>query len=668
MKSCSRLAFLLLPASLAFGPACSCAGDSADGSGAGSTQSGPSSSGTGGSTSTGFVDGDFVSIEIEPASAQIVVVNGAVPAATSFTAFGVRADGTRTNISPQWSYTRPDVAQTSNAGAVSATGLLGGSGTLRATLDALQGQAEVSVKLVYDSNPSNVPQDVQDLFDNASVADPSMALLYPYDQTVFPRGLMGPVVQWNGGGASDVYRVHVESPYFELEAWGAVPPPSRFAFPTLPDDLWRKLTDSTVGDLAVRVQRYDGATAYQPVAQTWKIAPGNLAGTIYYWEVNQGNVVRLRPGAPGPEQFLQKPAGVTCVACHSVSADGSTIVASFQGGYSPWGTFDAETGSSIYATDISSGFQAISPSGSHVLWGHWNSGSFGGDGLLKLSTRDDSTVLAQLASPGAQPSHPAWSKDGNKIAFAGRTDGNGLDFTQSTLWIADVSTNPPSFSNSMQIVANDAARPTVTFPTFSPDSKWVAFMRSTQARTRGAAAEIWLTDPTGATQIRLDRANGQGVLSGGQESITYEPTFNPVAAGGYFWLVVVSERQYGNTLTDTNPDTRRKQLWVTAIDQNPQPGVDPSHPAFWLPGQELDNQNMRGEWALSPCKALGSDCSAGYECCDGYCVQDAQSGSFVCAETPGGCSNIGDLCETADDCCDPGAECINNVCALDVPQ
>jgi hypothetical protein len=44
MKSCSRLAFLLLPASLAFGPACSCAGDSADGSGAASTESGPGTS------------------------------------------------------------------------------------------------------------------------------------------------------------------------------------------------------------------------------------------------------------------------------------------------------------------------------------------------------------------------------------------------------------------------------------------------------------------------------------------------------------------------------------------------------------------------------------------------------------------------------------------------
>ena len=109
------------------------------------------------------------------------------------------------------------------------------------------------------------------------------------------------------------------------------------------------------------------------------------------------------------------------------------------------------------------------------------------------------------------------------------------------------------FSNTGIIVANDADRPTVTFPTFSPDSQWIAFERSTQARSRGAQSEIWLTNTDGTVQIGLDNANGKALLSDDQNSTSYEPTFNPVAAGGYFWLVIVTERQYGNTLTDT-PD------------------------------------------------------------------------------------------------------------------
>lgn len=652
--------------------ACSPGGEVVDGSSSASTATtnptatGGAGGGSGGSTGA-FSGSDIVSLEIDPPSATILVTDGIIPAATDFKVLGVGSDGSKTDVTGVWTFNRPDIAQLQGQGDVTATGFQGGVGLVQVTFENLTAQANVTVKLAFNSNPEGILDATKDLFDLASFADPSMTLVYPYNQTVFPRGLIGPLIQWNGGGAADIYRVHIESPTFEFTGWGTVPPPSRYALPTLPVDIWRKLSDSTAGDVAVEVQRYDGSVAYLPILQTWKIAPGNLAGTIYYWEVNQGNVVRLQPGATAPEQFIQKPSGVTCVACHSVSADGSTLVASFHGGYSPWGTFNTSDGSSVYATDNSSGFQAISPTGSHIVWGHWIDGAFNSDGSLKLSTKDNNAVLASL-TPGYFPAHPAWSKDGNKLAFSQRTNGNGLDFTDSSLWISDVSITPPAFNNVAQIVANDASRPTVSFPTFSPDSAWVAFERATQARSRGAQSEIWLTNTTGSVQIELDKANGKGVLTDAQDSTSYEPTFNPVAAGGYFWLVVVSERQYGNVLTDEVPATRQKQLWVTAIDAAPTAGVDPSHPAFWLPGQELGNDNMRGEWALSPCKQIGDTCSAGYECCDGYCIQDPNDGTFSCSDDSGGCSLIGDACVVASDCCDAQAACINGFCANDVPN
>jgi hypothetical protein len=146
-----------------------------------------------------------------------------------------------------------------------------------------------------------------------------------------------------------------------------------------------------------------------------------------------------------------------------------------------------------------------------------------------------------------------------------------------------------------------------------------------------------------------------------------EATFLPVVVGGYMWLVFGSERQYGNTLTDANPTTRVKQLWVAAIDASPQAMGDPSHPAFWLPGQELNNQNMRGQWTLAPCKQIGDDCTAGYECCDGFCHVDA-NGNHICQDQPGPCANTGDACTTAADCCDAQAECIGGFCSAPPPQ
>jgi hypothetical protein len=278
-----------------------------------------------------------------------------------------------------------------------------------------------------------------------------------------------------------------------------------------------------------------------------------------------------------------------------------------------------------------------------------------------LSQQATVEVAAQLYQAIGWPVHPTWSNGGDKIAYGVRSDGNWLDFNNSTLWVVDVDTSVPSFANPTQIVANDPARPTVSYPTWSPDDEWIAFGRATQARTRGAAGEMWMVRKDGSEPIRIDRGNGFGHIPEAQTAQNYEPTFVPVASGGYFWLVFVSERQYGNTLTDQAVDTRTKQLWVTAIDPHPQPGQDPSHPAFWLPGQELDNNNMRGYAALNECKEIGETCEAGYDCCSGFCVEI--DGALVCDDQVPSCSPNGSACSEDADCCDPQAECIAGFCS-----
>jgi hypothetical protein len=640
--------------------------------------------GTGGhatSTTTGdqgggiFVDGGsdpVVSATITPTDSTVEILNGAIPAFTQFTAHGVTMGGKMVDgvDGGEWTFDRPDVATLdASTGRLTATGLNGGKGTVTWKLGTLTATTTITVKLHLTSDPQMIDPGTKAQFGQASTPDGVITMLYPYDRTVFPRGLTGPTLQWNGGAAGDVYYVHAVAPTFEFETWTTIPQPARYVFDAVPTDVWKKLTDSTSGDITVSIQRHDGSQPYLPVTRTWTIAPANLTGTIYFWEVNSGNVVRLKPGDTAPEDFLQKPAGVTCVACHSVSKNGARIVTAFNGSASPWGTFEAATGASsfVYGTDpnngpAGSGFQAIAPDGSVVLWGQERSLPY-----LSLNSYNSPGELAQLNPGGGAPVQPAWSGDSKKIAFSVRTDGNWLDFNNASLWTTDVDLGSVMFANTHQIVAPDAARPVVTFPTFSPDSQWIAFERSTQSRSRGGQSDISLTSADGSTQIPLDQANGAGLLTGPEASSTYEPTFMPVAAGGYFWLVVVSERTYGNTLTDTATGTRHKQLWVSAIDASPKPGQDPSHPAFWLPGQDIGNNNMRGEWALSPCKMVGDTCSAGYDCCDGFCHDDGM-GNLTCSNSGGGCSQIGEACQVAADCCDPKAACIGGFCANSLPH
>ena len=83
------------------------------------------------------------------------------------------------------------------------------------------------------------------------------------------------------------------------------------------------------------------------------------------------------------------------------------------------------------------------------------------------------------------------------------------------------------------------------------------------------------------------------------------------------------------------------------------PGTDPSHPAFYLPAQELLAGNSRGFWVVDPCKADGTRCETGDECCGGYC--EDTDGGFVCTNLPPTCSSIGEKCTTTSDCCGASA-------------
>jgi hypothetical protein len=167
--------------------------------------------------------------------------------------------------------------------------------------------------------------------------------------------------------------------------------------------------------------------------------------------------------------------------------------------------------------------------------------------------------------------------------------------------------------------------------------------------------------------------------------MNYEPNVLPVAVGGYYWVLFTSRRAYGNTIapggmlvkeqdpwgSDSEPSLRKK-LWIAAIDVDHMGEADPSHPAFYLPGQELEGGNMRAFAAMAPCQPDGGACESGSDCCGGFCRQTSSgvdgAPKLECVPPPENtCSRTDEACVRAEDCCDPAEICINAHCTQHSP-
>lgn len=218
----------------------------------------------------------------------------------------------------------------------------------------------------------------------------------------------------------------------------------------------------------------------------------------------------------------------------------------------------------------------------------------------------------------------------------------------------------------------------------------------------GTHAELWWTDVATKKSARLDKLNGLGYLplhptyasesstapSTADPGFNYEPTVLPQTSGGYAWVVFTSRRRYGNIATinpywsdprfqtiDRQPTT--KKLWVAAIDLNAPPGTDPSHPAFYLSGQELLAGNSRGYWVLDACKPAGPPtaanlCTDTLDCCDApagspavTCALDAPPAmtKHCVSACTDACTDVGTTCTTDVQCCGyPTSVCAQGTC------
>jgi hypothetical protein len=736
----------------------------------GSTSSGGDSGGD--APSFGGADAGVTKLSVSPnmPAASATITNGVV-ATTPVT---LQALATNNNgsvpVAAAWSFDRGELgAIDAMTGVFTANGNLGGVGTVTATWSGLTATAPLAVNLLSVQNGapggtdggtdggggeagaggiggvggnglggpvSSTTQSVLSGTPTPPASATELGMLYPYDQTVWPRGILAPLLQWATTHTVAAVFIHLTQKNFEFQGFysgsGLVNQP-------IDTTAWQQATYGNGGDnLHVEVTITDGTTAWGPLSENWIIAPGVLQGTVYYGSYNSrlagasnGAVLAIQPGATAPTIAIPGTGG-TCNVCHEVSADGSTLFMqnnTTADSYANGSSYDLTDGGAVLSTytgTASDGtsnnrkflWSAVYPDGTFAMANsQYTREAYAGTSVL--FARADGTQIASTGWTTTVTSAvtPAYSTDGRKIAFNywtgtatnGISPGAGhnlvaMDFDCGAPdgGTGCSGTPPYTFSNLRTVYSDPNAVRYPGWPAFLPDATGLVFHNTLVpgyespdcsaggggncwlTTWEGAQAEIWWSDvpatsATTSSPVRLDALNG--LVNGGSylptnvnhpndTVLNYEPTVNPIASGGYYWVVFTSRRMYGNIAAGDPYDTGNgtypipKKLWVAAVDIGGKPGVDTSHPAFYLPGQELTAGNLRGFWVVNPCQQNGTACLTGDECCNGFCRQ-GEAGALVCTSQPPGCSNEYEKCSTTADCCgaSQGFQCINGYCA-----
>jgi len=561
-------------------------------------------------------------------------------------------------------------------------------------------------------------------------------LLYPYDGTVWPRGIFAPLLQWQTTHKSTAVFVHITQDNYDFQGFYAN---ANIPRARIDQKAWAAASNANGGDkLHIEVRIADASAVYGPVAQDWVIAPGRLKGTVYYNSYSTtlattvagakspAAILAIKPGRSDPEIAIPG-SEKKCIVCHTVSDDGSTLFAQIAkipntDDYRDGASFDLTKAGAVISNYTGNAPDSTTNNRKFLWSGPWKDGTFalqssnhtqevyGGNSRVFRRDNGNAETAAGFDGNITEAVTPAFSRDGKNVAFnywtgtAAPGGGNGRTLDVMGFSCGDAGTvtgGAPTCKtytfSTVQRVFTSPGSGTPGWPAWLPDSSGIVFQNnlsfdsgfSAFATWSHAKTQLWFvglpTDGASAPQaVALNALNGDGpdgksilpvatgvAAHGDDDQMNYEPTVNPIVSGGYAWVVFTTRRMYGNLAQGDPYDTSSgdhpipKKLWVAAIDLKWKPGQDPSHPAFYLPGQELAAGNMRGYWVVDACHKDGDTCETGDECCGGYCRPD-DAGKLVCGGKPMGCAMEFEKCTMASDCCPvPGesVDCINGFCA-----
>jgi len=510
---------------------------------------------------------------------------------------------------------------------------------------------------------AGLPADPASLFGGAGNPKRAPILEYPNDGAMLPPNLRLLDVHWMPGSTSNtLYQVTFASAvasityYTRCTDLGGMLVAGACGL-ELDATGYGYLSQSNAGGgpVALTIEATDDEGTSVGTSSTFHVqfAQEPVNGAVYYWDVTNTQIMRFEFGGTSttPDVFLapgQYGTSAACIGCHTLSHDGTKMVASAGGelqGLLEYINDVAAPSTPLTATDDNVNrvqFASFSPLGDRFvavygdgapasnlsltpnnLWFH--------DGNTGVIVKDETKPLS------FEPDHPSWSPDGTMIAMTHV----GVHFTSQREYLGgiDVATFAAGAVTDGGVSVGDGGSelgdPVVVVPSnvtgatnavnsynpsFSPDSSFLLFSQTicpiAESQTYFCDSDVednpnattWAVTPAaGATPLHLDNAGAHGVADRAANAIldTFPrstPFETEQGAGKLFWFTIASVRKPGLRIDDYQ--VNQQQLWMFAVDPAKiLAGEDGSFTAFFLPFQDATTSNHIAQWAASPSSA-----------------------------------------------------------------
>jgi len=648
-----------------------------------------------------FGDGGVGSLAISPQNPTLTVTNGAAPTQAFTTTLTL--NGAAQTVTSSWTLADYTVGTMTGTGTFTPQGTIAGTATVIATYGGVTATTTVTVTVSLSAQLGTVtlPDGTTIPQSSTGISGPDMTalqgsptggdagtpttIIYPYDQTVFPLGLLAPVAQFSAGSVAPVdFKISLDTTGFHWDGYGHVGNPAQLQA-AIPQAMWNgalasaQPTPSSKNAVVVlSIVKAAAGVAYGPAQAHLIIAPGQLTGVIYY-ESYSGDTLpdggsdfglwAVKPGQTQPPSHLEP----GCVICHGVAASGNTItMGTDEDEYGPLtGVFRIETdgGYTQLATaptnlpyDIAGGIDSrglgwgtVSPDGKVVLRGlnqFW-----GGDTLLAWAVPD--SPLGGDAGPAPLSTTmtvngdlnlfvPEYSVDGNHLVYVNATNAGVSGTPSQSIGILDIATtlgdggaggfgsvslsNPQTIYDSTGTGAGSGAQAFTKVPTFLPDSKSIVFEETHSTAQAADGYNNMLPD-------YIDEVNYvDGALA----------MLQPASGGGYTRVAL------------TNANTGSLASFATQ-NYEPKPLPVPVGGYYWVVFASFRTDayptlaTPKKLWvtAISPGAAPGTDAShPPFTLVNQAIVAPQQSQRAYWALAP--CQGMGAGCQTDDDCCAGG--------------